>query len=268
MIPKDTIMGRQGLSSGVHTKDCALLSLTPKEQFFPYLVDIAEDMLDLPEEETKRLLDPSLLESHTVPVCIPLLTNPDDLLLFIKNNSKILFDLMLTAWPFKNAQWGFTNKNSALIENLVDIKYFPIVYKAITKRVKNTLDLSVTFVGPTKALVDYIIESLASKKMTRSEEELRTLQFTLATGIAIVTNTLEKSANQSTEDYLLAINDSKNYLAALKDKKVETLFNFYFKSKDEYPPNSSDEFLHVWFDTKTYQGMYMFPEPAIAKKYA
>ncbi|KTD53418.1 hypothetical protein Lsan_3828 [Legionella santicrucis] len=268
MMPKDTIMGRQGSSSGVYTKDCALLSLTPNEKLFPYLVDITEDMLDLPKEETKRLLDRSLLESHTVPVCIPLLTNPDDLFLFIKNNSKMLFDLMLTAWPFKNAQWGFTDKNSELIEKLVDIKYFPIVYKAITKPVKNTLDLSVTFAGPTKALVDYIIESLASKKMTRSEEELRTLQFTLATGIAIVTNKLEKSANQSTEEYLLAINDSKNYLAALKDKKVETLFNFYFKSKDEYPPNSSDEFLHVWFDTKTYSGMYVFPEPAIAKKYA
>ncbi|KGP64277.1 hypothetical protein EP47_00035 [Legionella norrlandica] len=247
--------------------ECAIISLKPKEKFLMKLKDICEDLLDLDENELNKILDNELLESHTIPVCIPLLTTPEDLYLFVKNNSKILFDFMLTAWPFPIGQWNFNQKNIELFEELVDVKYFPAVCKAIPKPVKNTMDLAVTFAVPTNEFFNYIVESIISKKIILSEKEMTQLEFLLSSGIAIVTNKVGKKENQDIGEYLLELNDSKSYLAPMQEDIVKTLFYFYFKNKDEFPQESSNEFLNKWFNTKTYLGMYMFTDPSIVKNY-
>ncbi|AUH70776.1 hypothetical protein [Legionella sainthelensi] len=249
-------------------KEGAIITLTPKAKIFSHLKEISGDLLDLPENKINLFLDEHLLQSHTVPVCIPLMNTPHDLLSFIKSNSQILFDFMLTAWPFPIAKWGFSKKNIELVGEFIDINYFPMMCKAITKPYKNTMELAVTLATPTNTLVEYIVESISSGKFILSPDERTQLEFLLATGIAVVTNNIERAENQDTRDLFLAMNDSKNYLSPLKDKIVETLFSFYFRSKDEFPPDQSNEFLNAWFNTKTYLGLYMLTEPEVERKYA
>ncbi|KTD06086.1 hypothetical protein Lgra_2863 [Legionella gratiana] len=242
-------------------KECAIISLTPKKKLLPQLKDISEDLLSLPEEKINKLLNDRLLKRHTVPVCIPLLKTPQDLYLFIKNNSEILFDFMLTTWPFPIKQWGFSANGIGLIDDYIDIQYFPTVCKSIAKPFKNTMELAVTLITPTPTFIDYIAESIASKKIIRSEEEITLIKFLVSTGIAVVTNKLEKSINQQTKEFIATLNDSKNYLSFLQDKILETLFGFYFKSKEEFPSDRSDEFLNVWFNTNTCLGLYLLTKP-------
>lgn len=244
----------------VSPKECAILTLTPKSEILEPLKELSFDMLNLPEELVNTFSDISLLSTHTVPVCIPLLTHPDELSLFIKKHSELLFDIMLTAWPFPINTWGFSNKNLELLNKFVDIKYYPTVCKAIDRPFTNTLDLSVTFATPTKEFANYLIDRIGSKKMTLTDEELIRIDFLTNTGIALITNTIEKKKHQTMLDFLLAINDSKNYLTGLGDKKLETLFYFYFNNPADFPEEKNDKFLEKWFETKTYAGMYLFPE--------
>ncbi len=244
----------------VSSKECAILTLTPKSEILEPLKELSFDMLNLPEELVKEFSDISLLSTHTVPVCIPLLIHPDELSLFIKKHSELLFDIMLTAWPFPINSWAFSNKNLELLNKFVDIKYYPTVCKAIDRPITNTLDLSVTFATPTKEFANYLIDRIGSKKMILTDEELIRIDFLTNNGIAIITNTLEKIEHQTMLDFLLAINDSQNYLTGLGDKKLETLFYFYFNNPADFPKERKDKFLGKWFDTKTYAGMYLFPE--------
>ncbi len=237
--------------------ECAIISLTPNEKLIPKLKDISHDILNLPEEKINQILNERILKEHTVPVCIPLLESPQDLYQFIKKNSDLLFDCMLTAWPFKKKQWGFSKNTFDLIESFVDIQYFPSVFKLINKPFKDTRELAVTLVTPTSNFIDYLAEGIASKKISRSEEEITLIQFLVSTGIAIVTNKLEKLPNQDAKEYLVSLNDSKNYLSPLQGKILETLFSFYFKSREEFPSDCSDEFLNVWFNTQTCLGLYI-----------
>lgn len=247
------------------TKECAILALKPKSGIFDKLVRVSTEMLGVTASDLQKYLDKSLLDAHTVPVCMPLLATPEELLQFIKTNSKLLFDIMLTAWPFPIESWKFVNKNIDLIEELVDIKYFPFVCKAITKPVSNTLDLSVTFATPTTEFVNYLAERIGSKKMAATEEELTFLEFITASGIAIVTNKIERQTKQDPVETTQAINDSKHYLSALGSKMLETFFYFYFDNPADCPPEKDNKFLNKWFDTHTYTGMYILPQELFEK---
>ena len=220
--------------------------------------EIADVLLEIPEIELNNYLDNECLESHTVSVFIPQLTRPD-LYQFIKDNSEMLIDLMLTAWTFPMDKWGFDNKNIELLEKIIDVKYYPVVCQAITKPVKNTLDLAITLATPTPHLVDYIAECITSNKMTLTDDEMTELSFILSTGIAIITNQLEMSDNQDPIEFCIAVNNSEKYLVPLKDKIVKTLFYFYFKNSENFPEEIDNMFLNKWFDTKTFIGIFMFP---------
>lgn len=246
------------------SNECAIMTLTPTKEIFIKLKDVSEDMLATTESDLNKFLDDECLASHTVPVCVPLFTSPGSLYNFIKDNSSLLFDLMLTAWPFPLDSWGFTNKNIELINKYVVIKYYPVVCKAIATPTNSTLDLAVTFATPTSDFTDYILESIDSKKMVLSEEELNQMEFIISTGIAIVTNQIVKSEHQSTVEFYNAINDSKYYLASLNENIVKTLFYFYFKDKTLFPEEIDNKYLNKWFNTKTFLGMYMFPREPIS----
>jgi hypothetical protein len=245
------------------TNECAIMTLTPTEEIFPKLRELSEDILAITGDELNTFLNNECLTSHTVPVCIPLITSPDDLNQFIKDNSSILIDFMLTAWPFPLDEWGFKNKNEELLNKLVNITYYPILCKAIAKPVNSTLDLAVTFATPTSALTDYIVESISSQKMELSEEELIQMEFILSTGVAVITNQIEKLATQDNLEFYHAVNDSKSYLTELKDQIVQTLFYFYFNNSDNFPLEIDNQYLNQWFNTKTYIGMYLFPKDPI-----
>ncbi len=247
----------------VFQNQCAILTLTPTKELFPKLRELSEDLVAITEDELSQFLNDECLKSHTVPVCIPLMTHPDALNQFIKDNSQMLIDLMLTAWPFALDSWGFTNKNQDLLNKLIKITYYPVLCKAIAKPVNSTLDLAVTFATPTTQLTDYIVESINSRKLQLDEEELIQMEFILSTGIAIITNQIEKSANQDDREFYDAMNDSKSYLTELKDQIVKTLFYFYFKNSSDFPREIDNQYLDQWFDTTTFISMYMFPEKPV-----
>lgn len=242
---------------------CAVITLTPTKEIFPRLRELSKNLLTVPTGELNKFLNDECLTSHTVPVCIPLITSPDELNLFIKDNSEILIDFMLTAWPFALDEWGFAVKNQELFNKLIKITYYPVLCKAISKKVTNTLDLAVTFATPTTELTGYIVELISTKKMELNEEELIQMEFILSTGIAIVTNQIEKSATQDDLSFYLAINDSKSYLTELKNNMVKTLLYFYFKNTENLPLEIDNQYLHQWFNTKTFIGMYMFPDTSL-----
>jgi hypothetical protein len=239
--------------------ECAIMTLTPTKEIFPKLRELSENLLKVTEDELNKFLDNECLTSHTVPVCIPLLSSPDELNQFIKENSEILIDFMLSAWPFPLNEWGYTNKNQELLNKLINITYYPVLCKAIAKPVTSTLDLAVTLVTPKISLTEYIVDSISSKKMELSEEELIQMEFMLSAGIAVITNQIEKSATQDNIEFYLAINESKSYLTELKDQIVKTLFYFYFKNSDDLPREIDNQYLNQWFNTKTYIGMYFLP---------
>ena len=259
----DGVRVEQGKNVGLWTNECAILSLKPKKQLFIKLKELSSDMLSISKDELNPLLDDECLESHTVPVCIPLQSNPDDLYRFINENSEILIDFMLTAWPFPIEKWGFTDKNMELITQLVDINYWPVVCKAISQPVKDTLELAVTFATPTKAFTDYIVDLISSNQMVLNEDEMVQMEFILSTGIAIVTNQVERIPNQSDLDYFVAINNSASYLLSLKENIVKTLFYFYFGNKEHFPKEIDNKYLNFWFNTKTYLGMYMYKKLSV-----
>jgi hypothetical protein len=247
----------------VWANECAILSLKPKKELFTKLKELSESMLSISKNGLDPLLDDECLDLHTVPVCIPLQTSPDNLNLFIKENSALLIDLMLTAWPFPIDKWGFTDKNIELVIELIDIKYWPYVCKAISKPTNSTLDLAVTIATATKDFTDYIVELVASKQMILNDDEMERMQFILSTGIAIVTNQLERTPNQSDLDYFLAITKSSNYLLPYKGDLLQTLFYFYFRNKVFFPKEIDNKYINRWFDTKTYLRMYMYPDLSI-----
>lgn len=247
--------------------DCAIITITPQKKILTKLREISEDLLDIDENQLDSLLDTELLETHTVPVCIPLQNSPEALSQFLTKNSALLLNYMLTAWPFPLKQWGFTNKNSDLLLEYLNIKYYPILCKALTKPSQTTLDLAVTLATPTVNLVEDIAEKIASKKMTLSEEELTQLEFRLASGICIITDTLQKKEQESIQEFFTRLNDSSNYLYSLKENQLKTLFYFYFRDPQNFPEENTNEFLNKWFDTKTYLGLYLFDE-GLAKKYS
>ncbi|WP_298627890.1 hypothetical protein [uncultured Legionella sp.] len=245
------------------TNECAIMTLTPTVELFPRLRELSEDLLAITNDELNPFLDEECLTSHTVPICIPLITNFDDLDQFISNNSALLIDFMLAAWPIPLEQWGFIHKNRELLDRLIKVTYYPILCKAIAKPVSSTLDLAVTFATPTNELIDYIANGIHSKKMNLNDKEFLQMEFILSSGVAVITNQIEKSAAQNTVEFYQAINDSKNYLTELKDKIVNTLFYFYFRNNEDAPQEIGNEYLKQWFNTKTYLGMYMFPDEPI-----
>ena len=248
------------IGSHADIKEVAIITLEPKKDIFIKLREISSQMLGVSVSELNSFLDIECLESHTVPVCIPLFSHPDKLYQFIENNSARLIDFMLTAWPFPLEKWGFANKNIELLNQFVNVKYYPIMCKAIAKSVSSTLELAVTLATPTDELRNYILESIAAKKIVLSEEELTQMEFVLSAGIAIVTNQLEQSEDKDKMNIYLAINDSKNYLTPLKENIVKTLFYFYFKNKENFPPEIDNKYLNKWFNTKTFMGLYVFAE--------
>lgn len=247
------------------SKDCAILTLRPKSAIFEKLKELSSEMIDVSPDVLNKYLDESLLVAHTVPVCMPLLTTPDDLYLFVKDNSKLLIDIMLTAWPFPIESWGFIDKDIDFINQMVDVQYYPFLCKAITKPFDTTLDLSVTFATPTSEFNDYVVERMSSQKMTLSEEKITFLNFIMNTGVAIITNKIEQLEKQSMLEYTVAINDSKSYLTGLGNKMLDTLFYFYFENKADYPEEDDNKFLNKWFNTKTFTGMYLLPSKFFEK---
>lgn len=243
----------------VNSDKLAIISLTPKPTIFKQLREVSSDTFDISEEELNNFLDENCLNAHTVPVCIPIMLSPDELSQFIKDNSEMLIEMMLSAWPFPIENWGFVNKNIELFNQLIDIKYYPIICKAISKPVDSSMDLSVTFATPSNEFLDYIVAYIISNQATLSEDELNRLNFRASTGIGIITNQLEQVQGQDLFEFLEAFYDSKSYLAVLKDKMVQVLFYFYFKHQADFPKEMDNAFLNKWFDTKTFTGVYMFP---------
>lgn len=250
------------LARGKKTDDVteyALLTLKPKKEVFNHLIKVSEGSFVILEESFKSFLDDDCLESHTVAVCIPSFAEPNNLFIFIQENSHTLIDLMLATWSFPLDAWGLKNKNIELMQSLIEVKYYPMICKAITTPVNSTLDLAVTLATPTPELVDYVIQKIKTKAMVLSEDELNQMEFALSTGVAIVTNQMEPSKNQDVEGFLLAFNNPMNYLDSLKKSVLKTFFCFYFNNPSDFPKEMGDEFVNRWFNMKTCLGLYMLP---------
>lgn len=243
------------------SNECAIITLTPKIEVFKQLREVSFDMLDVPEEELNKFLNQDFLSIHTVSVCIPIMFSPDDLYQFIKDNSEKLINMMLASWPFPLATWDFFNKNIDLFNKLIDVKYYPIICKAIYNRILTTLDLAVTIATPTNDFIDYLAEYINSHQSTLSEDEIDRLDLITATGVAIITNKIEKKRNQDLSEFFEVASDAKNFLIALKDKIVQTLFYFYFKNQADFPKEMDNSYLNKWFDTKTFVSLYYLLPP-------
>lgn len=221
-----------------------IISLKPKEKIFNSLMDIGCDFYALNQDQMKPLLNQDLLENHTVPICVPLLYNPEDLYQFIAENSKILFDLALTSWPFPIRDWPFIEKNIELIKEYIEINYIPVLYQAITKPYTDTMDLNLTIVSPTQDFINYIQERMNTNQMTLNKEDLLQLNLILSTGIALVTNAIEPEKNQDAEQYISALKNSKKFLEPFKNDKLKILFPLYFNDEKDFPKLSDDKHLH------------------------
>ena len=244
-------------TSNTISKACAIISLTGKPALLPMLRSTSSEFFHVPENTFDGILDNHVLVSHTVPVCIPLMLTPEELNQFINENCARLLNMLLTAWPFPIDAWYIDDINRDVFKELVEVKYYPIICKAIATQVESTRDLAVTFATPTNELINYLAEHIALKKIEVSEDELTLLDLLTASGVAIITNKIEQLPNQNNMDFVTMVCDSKNYLTELKNNILITLFYFYFKNKKDMPAERNNIFLDKWFDTKTFTGLYL-----------
>lgn len=241
--------------------ESSMLSLTPKQALLSKIQQLSHAWFDLSKRDLDVLKSDELLASHTVPVCIPHMKSLQELDEFISANAEVLFDMMLSSWTFPNHLWGFLHKNRALLNEYVNIKYFPRVFKAIDKPVNKTLELAVIFVVPTEALKDYFAELVSSNSIHLNEKELSVLDFLLATGVAIVTNKINREDYKTIKGYIRAMDDPVHYTSNFKEKFPELLCELFFLKPSNLSEQPLDEALIQWFRITAYTGLYLlFPQ--------
>lgn len=260
LLEKDADMRKKKMNATI-PNDYAMLSLTPKPALIEQIRQLSDVWLDIPAGDLEGVVDEDCLKSHTVPICIPMLRSSQEFYQFISEHAEMLIDLMLTAWPFPNHLWGFKHKNMDLIEEMVDVKYYHRVFKSVATPVVSTLDLSVTFAVPTETLKDYFVELVASKKIKLSDDELNYLEFLLASGVAIISNKINKDEYQSIENYFRAVNNPKTYSPLSNEKLAEALLKLFFINPSTFSEEKLEEHIDEWFTLTTYTGLYLLIEP-------
>ena len=239
----------------------AIILLKPKPSLHNKLASVAPKFINLPIKDLKTWLEDCVLADYTVPVCVPMLKEPKDLEAFISANSRILFDIMLTAWQFPISSWDFDKKNNELFHQFVDTDYFPLIAEMTTTAVQSTLDLTVVRIKPTTAFTEHI------EKLSLSDHDRQMIYFYSSIGFGMLANTLKRAPDQPLDRYIMALNDPKSALAPFKNTIVKTLFSFFLTDPSQFPAEQDDAYLNKWFEVQGYLGLYKLTDPSAQARY-
>ncbi|KTD82604.1 hypothetical protein [Legionella waltersii] len=254
----------ESIASGfVDNGEIAILSLRPKQLLLTYVRGIAKRVLHESDSLLDKLLDDNYLEQHAVPVCTSRYETHTDLDDFIQNYTDVLINLMLTSWMWPINKWGFDAKDKGTIKSMMATEYRPFVYMA-SKNIQSPLKLAVTYANPTRELVEDLARNLDNRN---SDEDLETLSFKVSSGIAIITDNIDREQYRNPMEYCSALASPMNYLKPLSNSAVKELLLFYYGKEEKLPPLTGVEHLNKWFSFTTNQGLYMLTKPWMASIY-
>jgi hypothetical protein len=267
---KSSVFSKNKLNrEDINIVNYAIISLKPKPKIKEMFAAISSKRLDMDEKVTKDLFKSDFLDTHTVVTCIPLFETPKELELFIKSNSEILLDMMLTSFPFPIHEWDFQNKDIHTLHDYAEITYYPIVYNAIKKPAEDTNQLSVTLLQPSHKLIDYWVEKIGTHEVKLATKDLSVLELYLASGIAIIGNIFEKNEHQDSFTYAESLlNPAEHLRAYFGIGATKTLLELFFINNDHMPHEIAINDIHKWFIANTSLGLFMLIDPSISNKYA
>lgn len=247
----------------VDNEKIAILCLKPKQLLISYVRDIAKRSLGESESHLNKILDNNYMEMHSVPVCIGRYETNTELEDFLQNYSDVLINLMLTSWAWPINKWGFEAKNKGTIQSLMAVEYRPFVHMS-SQNIRNPLKLVVTYADPTRELTEHLARSLDNGT---SEEELESLRFKVRSGIAIITDNIQRQQYHNPIDYCSAIANSVGYLKSLDEDVLKELLLFFYGTKEKLPTPSDFVHINQWFNFTSNQGLYMLTRPWMASRY-
>jgi hypothetical protein len=242
----------------------AIISLRPKDPLLHYIRGLAKQVLHESDSVLDRLLDKDYLEEHAVPVCTRLYRSHIELEDFLHNNYDVLVNLMLTSWMWPINKWGFDAQDKGTIESLMAAEYRPFVYQAIDT-IKDPLTLAVTYANPTRALVEDLVGVCNARR--DGEEEIEKLRFKVRSGLAIITDRLDRAQYHTQGDYCVALANPLNYLKLLNNNAAKELLLSFYGNEEDLPKLTDVEHLSKWFNLTTNLGLYMLTKPWMASRY-
>ncbi|WP_367608380.1 hypothetical protein [Legionella sp. W05-934-2] len=243
----------------------SIISLTPTNAIYDQLKNILREYENYPEDQFDQLLNEDILQLHSVPVLVPQIDSPDELVSFIQQHSERLINIMLTAWPFPLDWWDFGDKNYETFAAIANLTYYPFVIQALAKDISSTLELAVTYVTPTEKLLAFYANLINSDKVETSQDELSLMNYLFTSGIAIITNQIDAKNYENALDFLLAQDDIKNFLTVFQGNILKILLNVYIKNPENLPPEIDDDHFSEWFDSTSFTGIYVL-DPALLQK--
>lgn len=249
---------------GNNDDQIAIISLRPKDPLLRYVRGLAKQVLHENDSALDKILDKDYLEEHAVPVCTTLYKTHIELEDFLSNNCDVLVNLMLTSWMWPINKWGFDAQDKATIESLMAAEYRPFVYQAMNT-IKDPTTLAVTYANPTRALVEHLVTACNARR--EGEEEMETLRFKVRSGLAIITDRLDRTQYQSPIDYCVALANPLNYLKLLNENVGKELLLSFYGHEEDLPELTDVEHLSKWFNLTTNLGLYMLTKPWMASRY-
>jgi hypothetical protein len=242
----------------------AIISLRPKDPLLHYVRGLAKQVLHENDRALDKILDKDYLEVHAVPVCTRLYKTHIELEDFLHNNYDVLVNLMLTSWMWPINKWGFDAQDKGTIESLMATEYRPFVYQAMNT-IKDPTTLAVTYANPTRALVEDLVGACNSRR--EGEEAIEKLRFKVRSGLAIITDRLDRTQYHSPVDYCVALANPLNYLKLLNDNVGKELLLSFYGHEEDLPKLTGVEHLSKWFHLTTNLGLYMLTKPWMASRY-
>lgn len=242
----------------------AIISLRPKDLLLRYVRGVAKQVLHESDNFLNKMLNEDYLEEHSVPVCTKLYQNNNELEEFLQSHCDVLVNLMLTSWMWPINKWGFDAHDQSTIQSLMATEYRPFVYFA-TNPLKNPTTLAVTYANPTRELVEDLARRVNGHK--ENEEALQKLRFKLGSGIAIITDSLDKNEYRDRADYCMALANPLNYFKSLDANFAKELLLSFYGQEEDLPEETDVAHLNKWFDMNTNLGIYMLTKPWMASRY-